>query len=94
MNTAVIQIRRLGLSLVAILSLVQAAQAAPTYGPRNSLHASAPATPCAAPAVTRQLWDGANKRRVEVAFLAPCDTAPQTQPSNWVGPRGTIPAAP
>lgn len=94
MNTAVIQIRRLGLSLVTITSLVQAAQAAPTYGPRNSLSASTPAMPCPAPAVTRQLWDGANKRRVEVAFLEPCDTAPQTQPTSWVGPRGTIPAAP
>lgn len=94
MNTAVIPIRRLVLGLVAIISLVQAAQAAPTYGPRNTLHASAEATPCPAPAVTRQLWDGANKRRVEVTVLAPCDIAPQTPPTNWVGPRGTIPVAP
>lgn len=94
MNTAVIPIRRLGLGLVVSLSLVQAAQAAPNYGPRNTLHASALAVPCPAPAVTRQLWDGTNKRRVEVAVLAPCDIAPQTQPTTWVGPRGTIPAAP
>ncbi|MDM4771386.1 hypothetical protein [Solimonas sp. SE-A11] len=94
MNTTVIPIRRLGLGLVAIISLVQAAQAAPTYGPRNTLQVSAPATPCTAPAVTRQLWDGANKRRVEVAFLEPCDIAPQPQPTRWIGPRGTIPVAP
>ncbi len=94
MNTTVTLIRRLGLSLVAILGPVEAAQAAPNYGPRNNLHASAPAKPCMAPAVMRQLWDGTSKRRIEVAVLEPCDIAPQPHSTNWVGPRGTIPAAP
>lgn len=92
MNTTSRVIRNLGLGLVAGLSLIQAAQAAPeTYGPRGTVRFEPlPAVAQDCPTAVRQVWDGGAKDRKAVT-VRECASAKTRKVKAWTGPRNTVP---
>ncbi|HJO34948.1 MAG TPA: hypothetical protein QF361_01865 [Gammaproteobacteria bacterium] len=91
-SSRIIITRTLGLGLIAGLSLIQAAQAAPeTYGPRGTVRFEplpAAQQPCRT--VVRNVWDGSTKGRKEVT-VQECNRAQARKVKSWAGPRNTIP---
>lgn len=92
MNTTSKVIRNLGLGLVAGLSLIQAALAAPeTYGPRGTVRFE-PLSEAVQNCTTsvRQVWDGSAKSRKAVT-VRECAGTKTRKVKTWTGPRNTIP---
>ncbi len=92
MNTPSRIIRNLGLGLVAGLTLIQAAQAAPeTYGPRGTVRFEPlPAAVQNCTTTVRQVWDGSAKRRGAVT-VRNCTGVKTRKVTARIGPRNTIP---
>lgn len=92
MNTTSRVIRNLGLGLVAGLSLIQAAQAAPeSYGPRSTVRFEPlPAVAQDCTTTVRQIWDGSAKGRKTVT-VRECASAKARKVKAWTGPRNTVP---
>jgi hypothetical protein len=91
MNTTSRVIRNLGLGLVAGLSLIQAAQAAPeTYGPRGTVRSEAMPAVQNCTTTVKQVWDGGNKG-LKAVTVRECASAKARKVKAWTGPRNTIP---
>lgn len=92
MNTTSRVIRNLGLGMIAGLSLIQAAQAAPeTYGPRGTVRFEAtPAVQESCTTTVKQVWDGSNKG-LRAVSVRECPSAKAVKVKAWTGPRNTVP---
>lgn len=91
MNTTSRVIRNLSLGLIAGLSLIQAAQAAPeTYGPRGTLRFEAIPAVQDCKTTVKQVWDGSNKG-LKAVTVRECTSAKARKVKAWIGPRNTIP---
>ncbi len=92
MNNTTRVIRMLGIGVIAGLSLIQTAQAAPeTYGPRGTVRFEPlPETVQNCTTSVRRVWDGSAKSRKAVT-VRECAGAKTRKIKTWTGPRNTIP---